>query len=814
MSQDELLEQVWGYAPRVRSRTVRTTVNRIRKRIEPTPSAPRHLITVPSEGYALVPAEGGRAATEAGLVGRERDHAALVAALQTHPVVGLMGPGGVGKTALARLVAADRAGSLWVDARSVHTVDELEAEAAATLGVRAGEPLMQALARQRLVVLDNVEQVDGVAGLAQRWSAGGPTLLWTSRIRVGVPGEAVYELRPLSPAAMQRLLERIWQPAALGHPVDVRPLLVPLGGLPLAAELAGSWAPLLSPAQLAARLAGGALQDPTRNDRHASLADVVDQSGQQLMREDRAALVALAACPAGATPRDAEALVQGVTTKPWATLLTLRRHSLLHRTPAEDGEERLTLLPPIRARVVAWEPEASRAARVRHAAHYAGQAQDWMQALDSRGDADAIPRLRSERANLRAAAASGTLAAPAQWAVLRALDWLGLTIGPRTLHQSDLDLGEGLTGEAQGWLRVARARCARENGDLAEARAAMEAAIPQAGRWASRAYDELARCLAYLGRQAEAWEPARLALDTALTDVDRLLAQRGLGKLHRFAGAWDEAATYFEQAHALATQGPRRWLASVATDLAEHYDDAKDPRANALYEQALTLQEQLGLDRDRAVTLLRRGGQRIERGDPSGVADLQASHELAAEVGHVRGQLHAAWRLGQWAMECGDPAGLVGLDEAIAASMGLGDPNLEAVLRVNRGHLRTERGRFAEAEEDYAAALALYAQIQMPLYTGIGMAMGGAGAAVAGHYERARHRLEQAAACWKDQPEAWAEVQCIRAVVSGRPDWVEVDSAYGPWAQYALGLGPRPTTPDPRWSWLARQFDRGALSPR
>jgi DNA-binding response OmpR family regulator len=52
-SREELLREVWGYAERVMSRTVDTHVAALRRRLEPDPARPRHLLTVRQYGYRL-----------------------------------------------------------------------------------------------------------------------------------------------------------------------------------------------------------------------------------------------------------------------------------------------------------------------------------------------------------------------------------------------------------------------------------------------------------------------------------------------------------------------------------------------------------------------------------------------------------------------------------------------------------------------------------------------------------------------------------------------------------------------------------------
>ena len=59
ISRGEILQEVWDLNPETRTRVVDTFVLRLRKLIEPDPSAPRHLLSVRSFGYKLVaePAE-------------------------------------------------------------------------------------------------------------------------------------------------------------------------------------------------------------------------------------------------------------------------------------------------------------------------------------------------------------------------------------------------------------------------------------------------------------------------------------------------------------------------------------------------------------------------------------------------------------------------------------------------------------------------------------------------------------------------------------------------------------------------------------
>src|SRR6187455_2008586 len=52
-SRDELLREVWGYAPTVTSRAVDFTVMRLRRKIEVDAANPRHLLSIRGAGYRL-----------------------------------------------------------------------------------------------------------------------------------------------------------------------------------------------------------------------------------------------------------------------------------------------------------------------------------------------------------------------------------------------------------------------------------------------------------------------------------------------------------------------------------------------------------------------------------------------------------------------------------------------------------------------------------------------------------------------------------------------------------------------------------------
>ena len=97
---DELLREVWEYSERSTSRTVDTTVGRLRRKIERDPRNPCHLIPVTGVGYRFEPLVVADVPT-----GREALLAEVERALRVHDVVHPVGPPGIGASHLARAVA-------------------------------------------------------------------------------------------------------------------------------------------------------------------------------------------------------------------------------------------------------------------------------------------------------------------------------------------------------------------------------------------------------------------------------------------------------------------------------------------------------------------------------------------------------------------------------------------------------------------------------------------------------------------------------------------------------------------------------------
>jgi len=372
-------------------------------------------------------------------VGRRAELAAVSALLRGRRLVTLTGVGGSGKTRLAARLAADQAerwpdGVWWVELEAVGDPAQVAEVAAATIGVLV-EPVqgplrsltVQLRDRRTLVCLDNCEQVlEGAAEVAQalRRSGAEVTVLTTSREPLGVAGETVWQVPPLSEDdALALFLERasLVRPGfTLDAPSEeaVRTMCRRLDGIPLALELAAAWLRTLTPRQIAAGLddrfallVGGPRGVAPRQQ---TLAASIEWSHALLAEPDRVVLHRLAVFAGGFGLEAARAVAGGGAVARGDVLSALRRlvDKSLVIAEERDSEARYRLLETIRQYAADRLVEAGEAAatRDRHLA--------WSLAFaaalepELRRDLDAWrTRLEREHDNLRAALDWG-LAAP------------------------------------------------------------------------------------------------------------------------------------------------------------------------------------------------------------------------------------------------------------------------------------------------------------------------------------------------------------------------------------------------------------------
>ena len=287
----ELLVEVWGYDATSRSRTVYSTVDRLRAKIERTPATPRHLLTIGRSGYRFQPPRSADRPPERlwarpldDFVGRRTERDAVVAWVldpDRRAQLNLHGPAGVGKTRLAREAGleARMASLLYLDVTHCRSMADLRSALGGALGVRVGpdardwERVGRVLVARgpALLVLDGADAIGSeLSAWLAEWEPPRPKVLVLSHARLFDPQ------LPLGPMgtgpesdALELLFTRArgrwprWSPDASDRQAAEQ-LVERLHGLPLAIELVATSAVALGPGLVLERLATQPSTEPLR----------------------------------------------------------------------------------------------------------------------------------------------------------------------------------------------------------------------------------------------------------------------------------------------------------------------------------------------------------------------------------------------------------------------------------------------------------------------------------------------------------------------------------------------------------------------
>jgi predicted ATPase/DNA-binding winged helix-turn-helix (wHTH) protein len=340
VGKQELMARVWPHSF-VDEGTLRVHISALRKALGTGESGGHYIENVTGHGYRFVGPVTQGSATEqvpgvpfplVRLIGRASSISAITESLPNRRLVTVVGPGGVGKTAVAvasanRLRASYPDGVCLVDLSGVTDSSAIARSVAAALGLpNDSKDVLSAViqylkSRRTLVVLDSCERVvDAAAVVAEDLLGGVPdvSVIATSREPLRAKGEWPVRLGPLdlptphTPRtaeqalkfpAIQLFVERA--SASLHnfelHDTDaaaVVDICCRLDGLPLPIELAAARVDLFGVRGVAARLYDG-LGLLTRGyrtavPRHQSLRALLDWSYQTLTPVEKIVLQRLA----------------------------------------------------------------------------------------------------------------------------------------------------------------------------------------------------------------------------------------------------------------------------------------------------------------------------------------------------------------------------------------------------------------------------------------------------------------------------------------------------------------------------------------
>ena len=408
---------------------------------------PEHLFQVVAEGlprdFPPVPSLGSISnlpVSSSPLLGREDERSRLSALLADPSVrlVTLTGPGGSGKTRLATDLAEREGrrfphGVFFVALETVRSAELMWSTIATSLDIKARSRtkagLFEHLAhRSSLLVLDNLEQVDGAGGVVKELldAAASMRIVATSRHPLHAPGEQEFPVLPLtlpragglsaveaSPAVQLFLRQaQLVRPSfrlTEGNRADVAAVCARLDGLPLALEIAAARSKLLAPRALLDRL-DLALDlrnaELGRSGRQQTLRQAIAWSYELLGEVEQRLFRWLSVFAGGAALDSIEALWSELGGGPDEALAVLERlvdASLVVVAEGEDDEPRVEMLNTVRAFAdeqleASDESEAVHEAAVRHF-------EELVDHPDREGDFEArgrfLARLEAEHENFR-----------------------------------------------------------------------------------------------------------------------------------------------------------------------------------------------------------------------------------------------------------------------------------------------------------------------------------------------------------------------------------------------------------------------------
>ncbi len=700
-------------------------------------------------------------AVSKGFFGHEAELCAIDAALAISSFVMLLGPGGAGKTRLARSVSAREREVVFCDFSTASGPSDVVRVVANALGISVGGGKMEVVSDQvrgalsarkgTLVVLDNLETVGEGAPLIASWLGSGPRFLGTSRTRFAAPGQVEVEVGPLSRAdALALFADRARAVAPEFEPdASTGELVDRLHGSPLAIELAAARAHVLSPRGLLERFSKHIdivkSSSQAWPERHRSLRAVVMGSWALSSGGDRRALAALSVFVGGFDLDAAEAVIGLDALDRVESLLA---SSLIHRTATVSGDPRFALYESVRelAAECLGEDESEQA-RVRslHAAHFRALAIQ-IRERASNAERGAVAVISTEAENMLAAfRADGrsalafepvrARAIPADIAELERLRSTFDSLGPADRVEIELVLvracrsAAGVTRaleQAERAMQMAEAVNVVElvvdaaymlssvqlaAGRATEAIESAERALSMAEKcgavgMVARIYGHLGFAVLDNGDPARAAHCAENVLGIAREHGFVLLecfAENLLGAVYGGTGELDRCQAHLERAVALAQKtGHRGQEAIVVGNLGKALMLSGDAeRARLMLEEACTLTRLEG-NRNVEVPLLT--NLALVEADLGRLADARAravhAERLANEMQHLRQRMQSTLVLGAIALEEARLSeACADFERALTVATTLKSTSGEALAQAGLAACRALSGALEEAGE-------------------------------------------------------------------------------------------------------------------
>lgn len=664
------------------------------------PARARSTVAIPGNLPSLTPE----------LVGRESEIAALCERIATKRLIEIVGPGGIGKTAVAvevgrRLATADGAGAggVWLARlETAVTADDVVDTLIAALDVPGGEAAMfeRLKSATGLVILDNCEHVlDAAAALVGQLLDAAPDLrvLCTTQVPLDIDGEVLVDLAPLPLAdAVELFGQRAAAPRpghGSGGEEAVEDLCRSLDGLPLAIELAAARTRTLSVEEITRRLDDRfpVLSDPTsrRPERRRALKATIRWSYELLFPDDQRGLWALATFAGGAPLAAVEYVLAALDVPVAAAMdvvgrLASRSLVIVDDDPASRSV-RYRLLDSIRAYALEALDEEGRTehAVAAHADWFETAAGSSTEGVRSRHQAEHLAFARAERANIDVALSWSADRDPLVGLhLVNGFGWAWIVLGDSRGAQRSLTAlaaaGDSAPSPDRADALLLAAWIEASTGHLALAREHIAAATELADGLDD--VERQARCAYYLAYVVSHDGEFRLALE--LTDRSRAL----LDQLNR---PWEQAANALFAARAAISAGEQERSVEAADQVEHWLGLVEDPWLHVRGEAML--------------------GElaRIQHRFDDAVLHIGQAAATSGRLGFQQTEAYQVASLGRAQCQAGDyETGAATLALAIDKAEATGDVRLAALARVHLGRVLRALGQPEQARKVLEAAAA------------------------------------------------------------------------------------------------------------